>query len=139
MFRNTMWYLEHLPKGSKVIVWTASVHAARQRGSLASIPLGTLLAERLGDRVASVAFTALGGQSSMAGRPSRPLPELPSGSLEALSTGDGAAYRVLDREALRAAGVVPSRLLGRIGSADWSTMFDMVVVVRVEVAPGFAR
>jgi erythromycin esterase-like protein len=113
------------------------VHAARQQGDLPQRPLGARLAERWGSRLAVIGFTALGGQSSMAGRPSKPLPEAPPGSLEARALHGNAAFAVLDASALRAMGRVPSRLLGRFIVADWSTSFDDVVVIREEIAPLF--
>jgi erythromycin esterase-like protein len=133
-----MWYLDRLPKGSKVVIWTATVHAAQHQGELPWVPLGARLVEKLGNRVASVGFTALEGQTSMAGMPSKPLAALPSGSLEERSLS-GESYAILSREALRAAGAVPSRLFGRAMSADWSRMFDLVVFVRDEVAPTVDR
>ena len=36
-------------------------------------------------------------------------------------------------------GNVPSRLLGRLVSEDWSEYFDFVLVIREEIAPVFER
>jgi erythromycin esterase-like protein len=33
MYENLRWYLGRLPAGSKVVIWTATVHAARTQGS----------------------------------------------------------------------------------------------------------
>lgn len=137
MYGNVLWYTARMPTGTKVIIWTATVHAARQQGDLSQQPLGARLAARWGSQLAVVGFTALGGQSSMAGRPGKPLPEAPPGSLEAQAVGDGAEWAVLNTSALRATGRVPSRLLGRVTVADWSAYFDDVVVIRAEVAPAF--
>jgi hypothetical protein len=52
--------------------------------------------------------------------------------------GHGAAGRAyLDRAALRALGAVPSRLLGKVVTTDWSTAFDGMLVLRDEAAPTF--
>jgi erythromycin esterase-like protein len=100
--------------------------------------MGARLPARLGDRLAAVGFTALGGHSSMAGQPRVALPPAPAGSLEARATEGGVAWAYLDAAALRTIGRVPSRLLGSsFASADWSTLFDAVVVFREEVAPTF--
>ena len=136
MFRNLAWYLERLPANSRVVVWTATVHAARQRGSLSEVPLGARAVERWGDRVGAVGFTARAGYSSRAGRPATPISEAPAESLEAIATRD-AAWALLDSEKLRAMGRVPSRLLGKFVSDTWSDYFDAVVVIRQEVAPTF--
>lgn len=137
MYRNFVWQSGRMPRGSKWIVWTATVHAARRQGSMTYKPLGAWLAERWGDRLGVIGFSALAGRSSRAGMPSEALLEAPPGSLEARALGTRAAWAYLDRTALRRIGSAPSRLLGRFTSADWSTHFDGVVVFREEVAPVF--
>jgi erythromycin esterase-like protein len=151
MARNLSWRLTRLPRDAKVVVWTATTHAARAGGTpsaraLKVSPMGERLAERWGDRMAVVGFTALGGQWGWAGRPSQPLAPLPPDALEARALAGGtanapandpAAWAYLDRAALRALGAVPSRLFGRVATTDWSTAFDGVVVIRDEAAPTF--
>ena len=146
MYRNLVWYLERLPANSRVVIWTASVHAARQRGSLTEVPLGARAVERWGDRVGAVGFTAYAGYTSRAARPPSPISEAPPESLEATalvprSLGGGgtskSAWALLDKETLRAIGRVPSRLLGTFVSDTWSDYFDAVVVIRQETAPTF--
>jgi erythromycin esterase-like protein len=136
MYRNLVWYLERLPANSRVVIWTATVHAARQRGSLSEVPLGARVAERWGDRVGAVGFTAYAGYTSRAGRPASPISDAPPESLEATATSES-AWSLLDSEKLRAIGRVSSRLLGKFVSETWSDYFDAVVVIRQEVAPTF--
>jgi len=136
MFRNLVWHLERLPANSRVVIWTATVHAARQRGSRSEVPLGARVVERWGDRVGSVGFTAYAGYTSMAGRPASPIPDAPAESLEATATRES-AWALLDAEKLRAIGRVSSRLLGKFVAETWSDYFDAVVVIRQEVAPTF--
>lgn len=136
MYRNLVWYLERPPGNRRVIIWTATVHAARQRGSRSEAPLGARAVERWGDRVGAVGFTAYAGFTSRAGRPASPIPEAPPESLEATATRDS-AWALVDSEKLRAIGRVPSRLLGKFASEMWSDYFDAVVVMRKEVAPTF--
>ena len=136
MYRNLVWYLERLPKDSRVVVWTATVHAARRRGSLQEAPLGERLVERWGDQVGAVGFTAYSGYTSRAGRPASPISDAPPDSLEATATSES-GWVLLDSGKLRAIGRVPSRLLGKFVSETWSDYFDAVVVIRQEVAPTF--
>ena len=136
MYRNLVWYLERLPANSRVVIWTATVHAARQRGSRSEVPLGARVVERWGDRVGTVGFTAYAGYTSMAGRPASPIADAPPESLEATATSES-AWALLDSEKLRAIGRVSSRLLGKFVSETWSDYFDAVVVIRQEVAPTF--
>ena len=147
MARNLEWWSTRLPQDAKIVVWTATTHAARAAGAqpvlpLGVRPLGARLAERWGDRLAVIGFTALQGQWSRAGRPSQPLAPLPPHSLEARAladgaSGDAAGWAYLDRATLRSLGSVPSRLFGKVTTTDWSTAFDGVLVIRDEAAPTF--
>lgn len=136
MYQNLAWYLERLPANSRVVVWTATVHAARQRGSLSDVPMGTRAVERWGDRVGSVGFTAFGGFTSRAARPASPIVDAPPDSLEATAT-NGSAWALLDSQKLKSMGRVSSRLLGKFAAETWSGYFDVVVVIRQEIAPTF--
>lgn len=136
MYRNLVWYLERLPADSRIVIWTATVHAARQRGSLSEVPLGARVVERWGDRVGTVGFTAYAGYTSRAGRPASPISDAPPESLEATATSES-AWALLDSVKLRGIGRVSSRLLGKFVSETWSDYFDVVVVIRQEVAPTF--
>lgn len=136
MFTNLAWYIDRLPATSRVVVWTATVHAAKIRGSRTEAPLGAFAAERWGDRVASVGFTARSGFTSRAGQAPTPLAATPADSLEAIATGES-TMTVLDGPALQRLGAIPSRLFGRIATETWSNYFDFVVAIREEVAPTF--
>lgn len=135
MYRNFVRQRDMLRAGSKVIIWTATTHAARQRGELGTKPLGTWIAEAARDSVAMIGFSAFGGQSSMAGRPAQPITDAPAESLEAMATANTTAWVYLDNAALQRMGSVPSRLFGKLMTADWSQLFDAVLVIRAEVAP----
>jgi erythromycin esterase-like protein len=137
MYRNALWHMARMPAESKVIIWTATVHASREKASLPQQPLGAWLAARWGQGLASIGFTAFSGWSSMAGRPRRQLPEAPPGSLEAQATRGSAPWVFLNASALRRIGHAPSRLFGSFTEADWSACFDGVVVIREEAAPVF--
>lgn len=136
MFQNLVWHLDQLPANSRVVVWTATVHTARQRGPLPEAPIGAHAARRWGDRVGVVGFTAGSGFTSRAGRPASPISVAPPESLEAIATRN-AAWALLDSEKLRALGRIPSRMFGKFASETWSDYFDAVVVVKEEKAPTF--
>ena len=144
MAQNLAWWSARLPRDAKIVVWTATTHAARAPDALSVRPLevpplGELLAERWGDRLAVIGFTALQGQWSRAGRPSQPLAPLAPNALEAralaAAAGDATGWAYLDRAGLRSLGSVPSRLFGKVTTNDWSTAFDGVLVIRDEAAP----
>ncbi len=147
MARHLAWWAARLAPDAKIVVWTATTHAARAPGREALLPLGVpplgaRLAERWHDRLAVIGVTALQGQWSRAGRPSQPLAPLPADALEARViaarlAGDSAGWAWLDRAALHKLGPVPSRLFGKVMTTDWSTAFDGVLVLRDEAAPTF--
>ncbi|MDF1505030.1 erythromycin esterase family protein [Roseisolibacter sp. H3M3-2] len=147
MAEHVAWWAARLPRDARIVVWTATSHATRAAdaqlaNALGGPPLGARLAERWGGRLGVVGFTALRGDWSRAGAPSRPMPPVPADALEpkalaGATPGDTAAWAYLDRAALRALGPVPSRLFGRVVTTDWSAAFDGVVVLRDESAPTF--
>ena len=139
MARHVAWWLARLPRDAKIVVWTATTHAARatESGRSGVQPFGARLAERLGDRLAVIGFTALQGQWSRAGHPSQTLSPLPPDAMEAQALSAGLDWAYLDGAALHSLGAVPSRLFGKITTLDWSTAFDGVVVLRDETAPTF--
>jgi erythromycin esterase-like protein len=147
MARHVEWWAARLPRDARIVVWTATTHASRARGAhpllpLGVPPLGQRLAERWWNRLAVVGFTALRGEWARAGGAVQTLAPLPMDALEAraLTAGsprDTVEWSYLDRAALRSLGAVPSRLFGKLATADWSTAFDGVRVVREEGAPTF--
>ena len=147
MARHVAWWVERLPRDAKIVVWTATTHAARAPGANPVLPrdvppLGARLAERWGEQLAAIGFTALRGEWSRGGRPGQPLVPLPPDALEAralaaAAAGDSATWAWLDREALRSLGAAPSRLFGKVATTDWSAAFDGVLVIRVESPPTF--
>jgi erythromycin esterase-like protein len=128
------WHQRQLPGTSRAIVWTANVHAARHSESVSGPvrPLGDELQAEYGDRLASIAFTALGGAYGR--RDSTPIAARPE-SLEARALVGGVQpLRYLPRAALAEIGVVDALVLryDKPRSADWSLLFDGVLVLREE-------
>lgn len=129
------WHWRRLPTGRRVVIWTATVHAARAQGARPYMPLGATLADEFGDDYFAVGFTALKGTSALSGENPADLQPVPSDSLEALALSDGVDSTYLDRDALASYGRAPSRLYGAVASHMWSRHFDAVVVYRNEIAP----
>lgn len=134
MTRLFRWHQQRSPGASRVIVWAASVHTARTLGAKSRVrPFGNDLQEEYGARLASVAFTALGGAYGCGD--STPIPLAAADSLEARAMAGGTdPLRYLDRPALAALGAVQAWPLsyGNPQPLDWSLLFDDVVVLREE-------
>lgn len=139
MFANLQRWLARWPAGTKVIVWTATAHAARAphgHKDFAGVqPFGGYLAQHHGRRVFALGFAAQSGTTRGRTAPRVIAPAAPD-SLEALAgpiPPDGAVF--LDRAALARAGARPGGLFShRPLVADWSRLLDGIVVFPAEVA-----
>jgi len=142
MYVNFMWWRAHWPKGTRIVVWCATVHAAKSsKGWDASIrPFGSYVHARFGSRAAAIGFSALGGTYGNVGGHGKPhaIPHAHAGSMEARAfEGQGPrAMRFVDRAQLHAMGKVSSRVINfaKPYTLDWSRVLDGVIVLRREVA-----
>lgn len=133
MFVNFERWMARWPAGTKVIVWTATAHAARaphgHKGFEGVQPFGAYLDRQYGKRMFSLGFTAQGGTTR--GRPSprkiaAPAPDSLEAFAGAIAPG-GALW--LDRADLARAGSRPGGLFNHMPiTADWSRLLDGVVV-----------
>lgn len=136
MAENFEWLRARLPRQAKIIVWCATVHAAKRLPADAKRrnPMGSYIHRRLGDDAFAIGFTALSGRIGPLGRPPLELAAAP-GSLEQRALANSTdELRYLDREQLTALGALPAHPLdySKIQSADWSTVVDGLVVLREE-------
>ncbi|MFP2928576.1 erythromycin esterase family protein [Pyxidicoccus sp. 3LG] len=143
MFMNLEWLLAQSPRPGKAIVWTATVHAAKDLRSLDSdtrhrIPLGAYVHEKFGAQAFVLGFSALSGSHSLASTP-RTYVIAPAGadSLEGQAfsnhTGD---TRYLDGSQLRDLGPRVARpLTFSWMTAPWATVMDGLLVFREERPP----
>lgn len=142
MYKNLEWIRMHWPAGTRVVVWCATVHAAKMLGGVTADarPLGSYVAEALGDRAAAIGFSALRGSYGHTGGHGtpRPLAVAPPGSLEAKAfTAAGLrSLRFVDRAQLRALGRVSARAIeyDRPETQHWSRVLDGIIVLREETA-----
>lgn len=139
MFENLRRLHSRLPRDTRLIVWTANAHAAKDAEGAAGFSglrnLGSYVIEAFGQRSYALGTTALAGNRSW-GREIRPLPEAAPSSLERLAFSDGNRASVfLDADNLAKLGFVPAALFGFMPvPANWSGRFDGVVVFAEEHA-----
>ena len=142
MYTNLQWLMARLPAHSKVIVWAATNHVAKQlsgvSGSEGVVSFGSYVHREFGDRAFALGFSALAGSYAMTGQPVRQLSAAPEDSLEARTTTAGESY--LPSSELRKLGAIPGRALGAgFKTARWDEVVDGMVVIREERAPDFLR
>lgn len=140
MFENFSWLSTRLPRSSKIIVWGATIHLAKDASATPYFQVSGNLGSRVhavyGEAAYTLGFSALEGAYRVGGRDQRPLPVAPVGSLEAQAIAGADA----DQDAVY---LGPGRLvkLGHISAAafrheyqetDWSRALDGIVVFRRE-------
>ena len=141
MYLNFIWLRRQLPSDSKVIVWAATVHTAkdlsRVPGMEGRVSLGSYIHSELKKAVFSFGISAYSGTFAFTNQPVRKLSDASPSSLEAqaiVRSGDDIVY--LSRKQLRSFNAVPARLLGTdFITAEWSEVFDGVLVFREERLP----
>jgi len=143
MYVNFQWLLSRLPRNSKVIVWAATVHVAKELSGVVGfegrVPLGSYVRRDFGNRAFSLGFSAYSGSYAMVHQPVRQLSAAPDTSLEAQVLAHGDLDTIyLSRKQLPKYGSVAARPLGTsFKTARWNKVFDGLVFFREERAPEY--
>jgi len=140
MYQNFQWLKARMPSGSKVIVWTATTHAAKDLSGVpgnAAVPMGSFMHSTLGERVFALGFSEYSGSYAFARQPAKPLDLAPGDSLEGRAfAGNDLAVRYFSQSDLRALGPIAARPLGvTFKTAKWDDILDGLVVFREEHPP----
>jgi erythromycin esterase-like protein len=141
MYANFQWFMSRLPARSKVIVWTATVHAAKTTrgvpGQEQRVPLGSYIQRDFKNDAFVLGFSAYAGTYALGRQPARALPGAPANSLESRLFEHGETEpRYLDRGQLQAFGTIAARPLGvDFKAVNWSDVLDGIVVFREERPP----
>jgi len=138
MYENFDWLMSRLPETTRVIVWTATPHAAKTLrgipGQEGKVSLGSYIRRRFAAEAFALGFSEYSGSYAMGRQPARALVAAPPNSLEGQLFAHGeVGPRYLDASQLRALGNIPGRVLGvDFTAATWSDVFDGLVVFRDE-------
>jgi len=143
MYGEFARFAARLSKGTRIIVWTQSFHAAKSpaiRPDEDDAPtFGTLLHQTYGRRAFALAFSARSGSYHWDRKENRTIPPPPPGALElAAAAGGETAY--LDSAALQTRGVAPAAPdYHTYRSARWADIFDGLVIFAEEHPPHSTR
>ena len=138
MFDNLEWQIARLPKGTKVLVWCASVHAAKAAmPDTEGTPMGRYIHDAYSDRAAAIGFSARSGSFGRPGKTPTVLDTTAQESLESrvfASDGNTDDFRYVDQAKLARFGAITARALNyrQPQAANWATLLDGVVVLREE-------
>jgi erythromycin esterase-like protein len=145
MYTNFQWFMSRLKAGSKVIVWTATNHAAKDLSGVPGqekfVPLGSYIRRDFKSDAFVLGFTAYSGTYAMARQTARPLLEASTNSLEGRALDKaGSDTRYLNPSGIRKLGSIPGRPLGPdFKTANWGDVLDGLVVIREERPPQFSK
>jgi erythromycin esterase-like protein len=140
MYQNFRWLVSQLPAGSKVIVWTATTHAAKDLRSAPGfesfVPLGKRLQDDYGARSFALLISAASGSYARARQPIQQLSPAPEGSLERRAFAGVGDARYYGRNELHELGAIAGRALGTgFKTARWDELCDGLVIFREERPP----
>ncbi|MFZ5469550.1 MAG: erythromycin esterase family protein [Myxococcota bacterium] len=147
MYQALQWHVTRLPQDSKIIIWCATVHAAKDlRGvpELAElIPLGSYVHRDFGEAAAAIGISALGGSFGRPKSPATGLVPAPADSLEARAFASEGSSDVgyLGRADLAKFGSGTARALNysRLTDAPWHEIIDGLLVLRQERTPTYVH
>jgi len=140
MYQNFEWLRARLPPASKIIVWTATNHAAKDLRGVpgnAAISMGSFIRVALGERAFALGFSEYSGRYAFARQAAKALDNAPAESLEgrAFARND-LVVRYFSTRDLRALGPIAARPLGvTFKTAKWDDVLDGLVVFREEHPP----
>jgi erythromycin esterase-like protein len=144
MYQNLAWLIAQWPRNTRLVVWTASVHASKASigsGGNKTLPFGAYVRRATGNDVYALGFSAVGGTYGTVGGHGaiHELDPPPSGSLEARACASHADQQdacFLSATALRQLGSVPGRafVYSKFQPLPWSDYLDGILVLRAETA-----
>jgi erythromycin esterase-like protein len=143
MYQNFRWLADQLGSRAKIIVWTATAHAAKDARAYPPFAkvksLGAYVHETYGDKAFALGFSARSGAYRWSRKENKPVAPAQDGSLEA-SAGVGLDTVYLDRKHLQKLGVVPGGSFDHVARpVDWGAALDGVVVFYEERPPHSTR
>lgn len=146
IYENLQWHRGRWPTGTKLIVWCATVHAAKALDGLATdmTPMGRHVHAAYGKRAAAIGFTALAGRfgnPGAAGEPNVLQPADASALENVVLAGSDAGLRYVDAKRLERLGTIVSRPINyrKQHAAPWAEVLDGLIVLREERATERAR
>jgi erythromycin esterase-like protein len=145
MYENFKWLKSRMPAPCKIIVWTATIHAAKDLGQVPGdekrVSMGSFIHRDFGSRAFALAFSEYSGSYAFGSRPAQLLARAPDNSLEARAFAEnGLAVRYFDLDTLQRVGLVAARPLGiDFKVTEWDKVFDGLVVFREEHPPTVTR
>jgi erythromycin esterase-like protein len=142
MFQNLQAFMADLPSGTKVIIWSANSHVARDARVITPFQtggnLGDYVHRHYSDRAFALGFSAASGSYRYTVRTAREIPSAAPGSLEAIALADtDVDISYLSPQELAALPAMPGSAFDDHLPviADWGQIYDGLVIFRTERPP----
>jgi erythromycin esterase-like protein len=141
MYLNFRWLAGRLPRGTRIVVWAANQHVAKDAALDPDFTpggnLGAYIRHDYGARAFALGFTSASGSFRWTRKETREIPAAAPGSLEAMLVGsDGEAFYAGPAR-LRSLGIRSGAAFDpqKPASARWADIFDGLIVFRAERPP----
>ena len=141
MFQDFEWLRQQQPKRDRVIIWAATVHAARRGdpswGDHTGTNFGSFVHQKYGNRAFTLGFSALAGLYRQPGNGVREMRAAPPDSVEEQAMGAKSSDAIfVGSSQLAAMKTVPGAFFRHsYQTLPWFTFLDGVVVFRDEHPP----
>lgn len=134
MAENVNWHLSNSTDNDKVIIWCATIHAAKTLSPLSvdRIPMGYYLKQIYEDKMISIGFSALSGQY---GRTASKIKNIEPVAMEKNALSNSAeSIKYLSNKDLKRLGSIKGQPIqyNNIKSVNWSSILDGIIVLRNE-------
>jgi erythromycin esterase-like protein len=141
MYLNFRWLRSHLPDHSRVILWAASNHIAKDLSRVPGlerfVSMGSYIYRDFKNQSFALGFSAYSGSYGMVRQPARQLKAAPNSSLEgrAFANNDSDTHYFQSSQ-IRKLGPVSARPLGsEFQTARWDEVLDGILLFREEHPP----
>ena len=144
MYLNFRWLISRLPAHSKVIVWAATVHVAKDvrivPGHDQYVSMGPLIHRDFKSQSFVLGFSAYSGSYALVCRPAQQLSAAPDNSLEGQAFANtDSDTRYINGGQIRMLGPVLARPLGsNFQTARWDQVVDGILLFHQEHPPALA-
>ncbi|MCF6194708.1 MAG: erythromycin esterase family protein [Kangiellaceae bacterium] len=134
MAKNIAWHASRLKDDAKIIVWCATIHAVKTLSPISKtkVPMGFYLHQSLGNKVASIGFSALTGKF---GRYAGKATSIEKSDLEQQALLNDKELGYISTNDLKQMGIISAHPINynTIQSANWAEILDGIVIIRTEV------
>lgn len=140
MYENFKWFKSKLPQKTKVIVWSATIHAIKQATQISDKikPMGVFIHEAFKSNAIVVGFSAFSGHYYDRVKQKTIVIDSVDGSLESLAFNTNSLkIKYLNNNQLKSLDKISAKAINysKPKSIEWYKLIDSLVVLKQETVP----